>query len=216
MIMMNDGRPMQDTTELRKKRLLDISAEIQQLSKEYERQFSMAIRLSMIQSERLYLDAGFKNIYDYALQVAGLKRISVNNYIRVATRFLNPQTERSIFAVKGRDFTISQLTELVRIDKDDAIELVKSGKVKFGDTARDIKAIVAAFKESRDKDIAEAQKAILAPFESAHEAYHKAYNELKEHLIEAGDDEASDKLLPAIMDAVVILYQEGLKGLNKK
>lgn len=214
-IIKNNGRPMQDTAEFRKRRLLDLSAQMQQLSGRRDAQFPVAIRLNVVREEKLYLDGGFKNIYEYAQEVLNIKRITANNYTRIARDFLNPCTERTIFADgRGRDFGYSQLVELLRVDKDSAIQFVKSGQITYTTSARAIKSIVDDFKATQDKSREEAEKAAMEPFQAAHESFHTAYNALKEYLLERGDEHGANVLLPEIMGAVVDLYQEGLKGLN--
>ena len=217
MIIMNNGRPTQDTAQVRRQRLLELTTEIQSLVKVKSNQFRIAVRLNAVKNERLFLDAGFKNIYEYGLQIANLKRMTVNYYCRIANDFLNPETERTIFAdERGRDYGYMQMLELLRIDKEEATELIKAGTVTYDTTATEIRAIVGRIKEKKDKDKADAKRAVMEPFEAAHEAFHEGYNNLKAHLLELGDEEGADKLLPVLMDAIVTLYQEGKKGLEKK
>ena len=178
--------------------------------------FEIATGLYIISTEKLYIGSAYKNMQEVGKSVLNFTSMTTTSYVRVARKFLDKTRPVSVFAENNRDFNMTQLIELSKLSVDEVKEMLEAGTVTFDMSAVDVKAAVRAVKEQQAKDIQEAKEAAMRPFEAAHEAFHKAYNTLKEHLEEMDDKEGSEILLPEIMGAVVDLYQEGLKGLSDK
>lgn len=210
MIINNSGMDIQSISASRADRLTMLTGRMKMCA-ETKNIFGTAAILYTIHNERLYLEAGYKNISQYGHDMLGYKAVTINNYVWIAKNYLDLNTGRSIFAKGNKDIGYTTILELRKITPKEAIALYEAGEFSVDSTVHAVRAVVAAFIAKRDKDRAEAAKAEKEPLESAYEAFHTAYNELKQYLTEKGDIEAADKLLPKIMDAVVVVYVEATK-----
>ena len=212
---------LDDTYGARIHKLQDICERINELQhSKFSRldvvRFEIATGLYIISTEKLYIGSAYKDMQELGKAVLGFTNMTTTGYVRVAKKFLLKERPASVFAVDGRDFNMTQLMALTKLSVDEVKSMLEAGTISYDTPVTAIKDAVKAVKDKQDKDIADAKKAAMRPFEAAHEAFHKAYNALKDHLQAQGDAKGSDELLPEIMGAVVDLYQEGLKGFNSK
>lgn len=166
-----------------------------------------ALCIQIINSEKLYLEGGYNNIYDCGMAILNVARGTVSNYVMVARAFINPDTGLSVFATEHGDFNLVQLLELKKLKKEEVDSLIKGGMINFRTPANEIKALVATYlgkqKEKRQKEDDEAREERIKPIKDAYEAFHKAFNALNEY---CGVDDVCKEYLQQIMDSVVVLY----------
>lgn len=165
----------------------------------------MALCLYVLQSEKLYVEGGYTNIYDLGIKILKVSRGTVSGYVQIAKKFLDSNTGKSVFATDTADFSYIQLVELKKLKPDEVKELVSGGKVTFDSTREEIKQAVAAYLTDKKQEAAEAKEEAVKPIKDAYEAFHKAYNELVKRV---GDDTDNKELLQSIMDSMVVLYNE--------
>lgn len=165
----------------------------------------MALCLYVLQSEKLFVEGGYTNIYELGMKLLNVSRGTVSGYVQIAKKFLDSNTGKSIFANDSGDFSYFQLTALKKLKPDDVKELLSTGKITFNTTEKEIKQAVAAYLTDKKQEEAEAKEEAVKPIKDAYEAFHKAYNELEKRV---GDDTDNKALLQSIMDSVVVLYNE--------
>lgn len=206
-----------------KQRYQDIVARITSLEHGKYSRMSMvkneiAMGLYLIHNEKLYLASEYKSAYEVAKGELGFSRLTASNYIRVAKRFVDKKRPVSIYydGKSGVDFTVSQLIHLLTLTDDEIKFCIEGGLLEYTTPVVAIKSLVKTMKESRDKDKAKQVEAAKEPFQAAYEDFHTAYNELKQHLLEIEDETGANELLPKIMDAVCVVYAEGLQHLTDK
>lgn len=206
-----------------KLRFNDIVARIESLEHGRYSRMSMAkneiaMGLYLIHTEKLYLASNYKSVFEVAKAVLDFSRMTASNYIRVAKRFIEKKRPVSIFydGKSGLDFNISQLIQLLKLTDDEIRFCMEGGMLEYTTSVTAIKSVVKVMKDSRDKEQAEQAEAAKGPFQAAYEDFHTAYNELKEHLLELEDETGANELLPKIMDAVCVVYAEGLQHLTDK
>lgn len=206
-----------------KQRYQDIVTRIESLEHGRYSRMSMAkneiaMGLYLIHTEKLYLASNYKSVFEVAKAVLDFSRMTASNYIRVAKRFIEKKRPVSIFydGKSGLDFNISQLIQLLKLTDDEIKFCIEGGMLEYTTSITAIKSVVKVMKDSRDKDKAKQAEAAKEPFQAAYEDFHTAYNELKEHLLEMEDETGANELLPKIMDAVCVVYAEGLQHLTDK
>lgn len=165
----------------------------------------MALCLYVLQSEKLYLEGGYKNVYEMGAKILGVSKGTVSGYVAVAKKYLDSNTGKSIFASEKGDFSYLQLLEMKKLTKEDALQLVSNGSITYNTTVKEIKAIVAAHLGQIEAEKQQAREKSIEPIKTAYEAFHKAYNKLSECV---GEDDTCKGLLQEIMDSVVVLYNE--------
>ena len=164
----------------------------------------LALCVYLIYTNKLFLEAGFKNIYDYCKEHFNIERGTTSNYVNVAKKFLDSSNGRSIFAQGNADFSFIAMIELKSLSPDDIRYLLNNGKITLGCTANEAKTIAKEYKDYKKEQARLEAEGRKAPIIEAYEAYNKAFNELK-NCIPDSDTKAKD-LLQKIMDNVVILY----------
>lgn len=187
------------------------------LSKANVVRFEIARGLHLINSEKLYPLAGYNSISEYGNATLGFSTVVTSSYVRVAKRFISRNWPQSIFAridnpdpnIGLEDFTLYQLIELSRLKDEEIKELMDDGRLTFDTSVPKIKALIKEYKAEKAEKEKKAVEASYQTMDAAHEDFHKAYNELKQHLLDVGDLDAANVLLPRIMDQVVIIYREG-------
>ncbi len=206
-----------------KQRFQDIVARIDSLEHGRYSRMSMvknevAMGLYLIHTEKLYLASNYKSAFEVAQDVLKFSRMTTSNYIRVAKRFIDKKRPVSIFydGKAGIDFNISQLIQLLKLSDDEIRFCIEGGMLEFTTPVSAIKVLVKTMKENRDKEQAKQAEAAKEPFQAAYDEFHAAYNALKEHLLKTGDEAGANELLPKIMDAVCVVYAEGLQHLTDK
>lgn len=206
-----------------KQRYQDIVTRIESLEHGRYSRMSMAkneiaMGLYLIHTEKLYLASNYKSVFEVAKAVLNFSRMTASNYIRVAKRFIEKKRPVSIFydGKAGLDFNISQLIQLLKLTDDEIKFCMEGGMLEYTTSITVIKSVVKVMKDNRDKDKAKQAEAAKEPFQAAYDDFHTAYNELKEHLLEMEDETGANELLPKIMDAVCVVYAEGLQHLTDK
>lgn len=177
--------------------------------------FEIARGLFLLDTEKLYVVGGYNSVSDYGKAALGFNSSMTSSYVRIARRFIRRNWPESIFSsvtnpnVGVEDFGVSQLIIMLGLSDDDIKALMSDGRLTYTTSVPKIKALIKehkAEKVNREKALIEASYQTM---DAAHEAYHEAYNTLKQHLLDLGDIEGANTLLPRIMDQVVIIYREG-------
>lgn len=177
--------------------------------------FEIARGLHLINAEKLYVVGGFNSISDYANNALGFNSAMTSSYVRVAKRFIRRNWPETIFSsvanpnVGMEDFGVSQLIELLRLTDDDIKALMSDGRLTYSTSVPKIKALIKEYKVEKADQERQLVEASYQTMDAAHEEFHTAYNELKAYLLDKGDTEAANTLLPRIMDQVIIIYREG-------
>lgn len=177
--------------------------------------FEMARGLYLINSEKLYVVGGYNSISDYANAALGFNSAVTSSYVRIAKRFIRRNWPETVFSstanpnVGMEDFGVSQLIEMLRLSDDDIKDLMDSERLTYSTSVPKIKALIKEYKAEKATREKQAIEESYQAMDAAHEAYHEAYNALKQHLLDQGDIEGANTLLPRIMDQVVIIYREG-------
>lgn len=172
--------------------------------------YEIAVGLFRVQTEKLYeVVERWTNVYEYAGEVLHFTKMTTSNYIRVARYYLQKDKPLNIF--ENDRFSITQLVEMCKADLEEVKAMVTSGTITPDMSVVAIREVIASHnKAKKDADKAMQEEALL-PIREAHEDFHKAYNKLKEHLIERGDKEGAEEMLPEIMDALVRVYNAKLE-----
>lgn len=79
--------------------------------------------LNDVETQKIYAFAGFENVYDFAKENFSLGETSVKNYISVFKRFGDPSTYSGRLKEKYKEYSFTQLVELIPM-KDDEIKKV--------------------------------------------------------------------------------------------
>lgn len=163
-----------------------------------------ALCMQVINNEKLYLEGGYKTCYECINAVfGGITRATVSNYLTIARRFLDANTGKTIFADGDKDFVYTQLIELKKLKVDEVRELMKD-TITYDSTVAEIKEAVTGYKARLQASHDEERERAIAPLKKAYEDFHKAYNELSEHL----NNDSDKELMQRMMDSVVLLYNE--------
>lgn len=127
------------------------------------KQFDIASILGAIETKGLYKDDGFASTAEYAMQVFGLSKTVAYELITIGKEYTRP-----IMSDKGKvighcsnlvpacnpekqdrplvDFTMSQLSRIIRLGREKVLELVQSGELKPSMTVKEIVEVVKANK----------------------------------------------------------------------
>lgn len=127
------------------------------------KQFDIASILGAIETKGLYKDDGFASTAEYAMQVFGLSKTVAYELITIGKDYTRP-----IMSDKGKvighcsnlvpacnpekqdrplvDFTMSQLSRIIRLGREKVLELVQNGDLKPSMTVKEIAEIVKANK----------------------------------------------------------------------
>ena len=219
---MQNGKPVQRVSrvEAMAQRFTMLDQRIKYLDKcEFNKldpiRFEIARGLHLINAEKLYMVGGYTSISDYANAVLGFNNVVTSSYVRIAKRFLKRNWPESIFSsvanpeTSMEDFGISQLIEMLRLSDDDIKVLMADKRLTYYTSVPKLKALIKEYKAEKANREREAKEESYQTMDAAHEDFHNAYNELKQHLLDVGDLEAANVLLPRIMDQVIIIYREG-------
>ena len=128
--------------------------------------FNIALQLAKIEKQKLYLAGGYKSVTEYAEEELELKRATVNNYIRVANRFLETNNNGTFSGVKLTDtakeidakseYPITTLTELLVLDDNKVKQITDDGEVDSSMNQKQVRKVVAMYKPKKDKEQKEA------------------------------------------------------------
>ena len=124
--------------------------------------YNIAIQLSKIEKNKLYLAGGFKSVTEYAEKELELKRATVNNYIRVANRFLETNGNGTFSGITLTDtakeidakseYPITTLTELLVLDDAKVKQITDDGEVDSSMNQKQVRKVVAMYKPKKDKE----------------------------------------------------------------
>ena len=130
------------------------------------KQFDIAAILGKIEVKQLYTDDGFSSCAEYAMATFGMSKTTAYELITIGKDYLRP-----IMSDKGKvighcsnlvpaahpdkqdrplaDFSMSQLSRLIRLGREKVVELVSNGTIKPSMTVIEIQAIVKANKAKK-------------------------------------------------------------------
>ena len=220
--IMEHGIVVQDFSEIRNYRLRQATQKIYRLTNATKKNlFEIAVTLLKIQSEKLYEEDGYTNIYDYGEKVLGYKKAMTNNLVRIAGQYIDKDTMKSILATETGDYSVSQLQELLVIEPTDAKQLADTETITPAMTTKAIREAVKTFrdgeKETETEDSGTDEPADGTEetdgdneYNTAYEDFHRLYNELKGYLdtVPADTTNATQSLLPALMSAVMTMHEK--------
>lgn len=161
-----------------------------------------AMCIYTIYKEKLYLERGYKNVYEFGTKGLGSNRGTISNMIQVSRKFLNADTGMSIFMKDDVDFSFSQLVELRYLDADTIKDLMSTGQLTYDTTVKNIIEMVKDIKKKNKEEKEEAKKKEMQPIIDAYDKFNESFNILYDR---APDDETRD-LLQSIMNNVVLIY----------
>lgn len=133
------------------KKLLQHTKAIEKLMTATKRNmFEISARLLVIRNENLFVDDGFKDVFDYAEKLFGYKKNMVYKLTTAAEKFIeqSPQGKGyvSILTHDNADYTVSQLIELNTLEPDTAVDLDKKEIISPDMTTKEIREVVKAYK----------------------------------------------------------------------
>ena len=112
--------------------------------------FKIAAELKWVKGLELYKEDGFSSVYDYAEKVFGYSKSSVVRMIKIAEEYLLEDGSSSVFVGEKKDFSISQLRELLSLPRGDVVDLVQEGQITPDMTKDQIRLVVRARKSKID------------------------------------------------------------------
>lgn len=143
---------------LKNKKLASHTRAIEKLMTATKRNmFEISARLLVIRNEDLFVDDGFKDVFDYAEQLFGYKKNMVYKLTTAAEKFIeqSPQGKGyvSILTHENEDYTVSQLIELNSIEPDTAVKLDQLEVISPQMSTKEIREVVKAYKKGEiDED----------------------------------------------------------------
>lgn len=220
--IMENGMIVPDFSDIRNYRLRQATQKIFRLTNAAKRNlFEIAVTLLKIQTEELYVEDGYSNIYEYGEKVLGYKKAMTNNLVRIAGQYIDKEAMKSILATDSGDYSVSQLQELLVIEPTDAKQLSNSEIITPSMTTKAIRKAVKDFRESEKTEPEEKEDSGSCDgeddsgkgedeYSTAYEDFHKFYNELKEFLstVPADTTVAKESLLPSIMSSVMTMHEK--------
>lgn len=221
--IMENGMIVPDFSDIRNYRLRQATQKIFRLTNAAKRNlFEIAVTLLKIQTEELYTEDGYSNIYEYGEKVLGYKKAMTNNLVRIAGQYIEKETMKSILATDSGDYSVSQLQELLVIEPTDAKQLSDSEIITPTMTTKAIREAVKNFREAEKEEPEEPTEDSVSgegedgscesedEYNTAYEDFHKFYNELKEFLstVPADTTVAKESLLPSIMSSVMTMHEK--------
>lgn len=220
--IMENGMIVPDFSDIRNYRLRQATQKIFRLTNAAKRNlFEIAVTLLKIQTEELYVEDGYSNIYEYGEKVLGYKKAMTNNLVRIAGQYIDKEAMKSILATDSGDYSVSQLQELLVIEPTDAKQLSDSEIITPSMTTKAIRKAVKDFRESEKTEPEEKEDSGSCDgeddsgkgedeYSTAYEDFHKFYNELKEFLstVPADTTVAKESLLPSIMSSVMTMHEK--------
>ena len=104
--------------------------------------FKIALLLAKVNNEKLYEKDGFRDVYDYALQVFGYKKIATNNMLRVASQYIDETGETTLPHKTGYDFSMSQVVKMLPMGYDAAKKACEDQNITPDMSCRTIEKVV--------------------------------------------------------------------------
>ena len=112
--------------------------------------FKIADALRWVKGLELYKEDGFKSVSEYASQVFGYEKSTVSRMIKIAEDYLLEDGSSTVFVQEGKDFSISQLREVLALPRGDVVDLVQEGQITPDMTKDQIRAVVKAKKNEKE------------------------------------------------------------------
>lgn len=115
--------------------------------------FKISALIARVDSEELFIEDGFTDVFDYAKQCFGLEKASVYNLIRVGNDFISEVKKGNITSFQtllthgDKDYSISQVFKMLPLGIEKAKELTSDGVIDETMSCRQIERIV---KENTD------------------------------------------------------------------
>lgn len=123
--------------------------------------YNIAIQLSKVDEKKLYLAGGYKSVTEYAEKELELKRATVNNYIRVANRFLETNNNGTFARITLNDtakevdakseYPLTTLTELLVLDDEKVKQITDDGEIDSSMNQKHVRKVVAKYKPQKEK-----------------------------------------------------------------
>lgn len=122
--------------------------------------FGIAVALATVDKNKWYEQDGFKTTADYAEQVFKYRKAMTSALIRTANKYIDGTDKKkyhSYLAIGDKDYTVSQLQELLPIELKQAKELQEKGMIKPEMTTKKIREVIKVVtgkdkgEESKDK-----------------------------------------------------------------
>ncbi len=200
---------MQGYTEIRNYRLFQATQEIFRLNSAAKKDmFRIAIILLKIQSEKLYEEGGYTNIYEYGDKVLGYKKAMTNNLVRIAGQYINRKSMKSILATEKCDYSISQLQELLIITPEESKQLSEAGIITPSMSSKSIREAVKEYKKCCNDDSKTNEDELNEQNSLALKNFNILYNELRCKLFNMGCIEDVNALLESMYNAVMALAEK--------
>lgn len=123
--------------------------------------YKIAALIAKVDSDELYVDDGFDDVFDYVKKCFGLEKSSAYNLIKVGKDFIaeieSGKTTKyeTLLAHKEKDFSISQVFKMLPLGIEKAKELTEDGVIDAEMSCRAIEKIV---KENTDGTAARGKK----------------------------------------------------------
>ena len=114
--------------------------------------FKIADALRWIKGLELYKEDGFKSVSEYASQVFGYEKSTVSRMIKIAEDYLLEDGSSTVFVQEGKDFSISQLREVLALPRGEVVDLVQEGQITPDMTKDQIRAVVKAKKNQKSSN----------------------------------------------------------------
>lgn len=111
--------------------------------------FKIADALRWIKGLELYKEDGFKSVSEYASQVFGYEKSTVSRMIKIAEDYLLEDGSSTVFVQEGKDFSISQLREVLALPRGEVVDLVQEGQITPDMTKDQIRAVVKKAKKNQ-------------------------------------------------------------------
>lgn len=115
--------------------------------------FKISALIARVDSDELFIEDGFADVFDYAKQCFGLEKASVYNLIRVGNDFISEVKKGNITSFQtllshgDKDYSISQVFKMLPLGIEKAKELTSDGVIDETMSCRQIERIV---KENTD------------------------------------------------------------------
>lgn len=143
--------------KLQNRKLLQHTKAIEKLMTATKRNmFEISARLLVIRNEELFIDDGFKDVFDYAEKMFNYKKNMVYKLTTAAEKFIEASPEGkgyvSILTHENADYTVSQLIELNSLEPTTAVELDKKEIISPDMTTKEIREVVKSYKNGEIDD----------------------------------------------------------------
>ena len=117
--------------------------------------FKIASLIARVESEELYVEDGYDDVFDYAKKCFGLEKTSVYNLVRVGNDFITAVEHGKITSFEtllthgDHDYSISQVFKMLPLGIEKAKELTADGVINESMSCRAIEKIVKDNTEGR-------------------------------------------------------------------